>query len=73
MYKCSKTQTLHIDNGSGTYAPKPESLHLLKEVFQANFPELKVVTHDFHEMDVIRKKLMNHEEFDYDECLIQLK
>ncbi|KAG0332355.1 hypothetical protein BG000_010092 [Podila horticola] len=33
---------LLIDNNSGTYAPKKEDLHKVKEVFERNFPDLIV-------------------------------
>ncbi|KAF9358300.1 hypothetical protein BGX34_008982 [Mortierella sp. NVP85] len=38
--------TLLIDNNSGTYAPKKEKLHLVKELFELNFPDLVVMALD---------------------------
>lgn len=39
--------TLVLDNGSGTYAPSKEHLHLLRQVFQRNFPDMDVQAVDF--------------------------
>ncbi|KAF9972192.1 hypothetical protein BGZ73_004711 [Actinomortierella ambigua] len=38
--------TLLIDNNSGTYAPRKEDLHKVKELFERNFPDLRVVAMD---------------------------
>ncbi|KAG0261324.1 hypothetical protein BG011_001098 [Mortierella polycephala] len=38
--------TLLIDNNSGTYAPKKEELYKVKQLFELNFPDLKVMALD---------------------------
>ncbi|KAF8926260.1 hypothetical protein BGZ58_011331 [Dissophora ornata] len=49
--------TLLIDNNSGTYSPKKEDLHKVKEVFELNFPDLVVVAldHDNAQLKEIRE------------------
>ncbi|KAG0247942.1 hypothetical protein BG011_000702 [Mortierella polycephala] len=46
--------TLLIDNNSGTYAPKKEDLHKVKEAFQLNFPDLVVIALN-HEDDYLKE------------------
>ncbi|KAG0239411.1 hypothetical protein BGW41_007675 [Actinomortierella wolfii] len=42
----SNAWTLLIDNNSGTYAPRKEDLPKVKELFERNFPDLRVVVMD---------------------------
>lgn len=49
--------TLHIDNGSGTYGPPVTAVEKLARVLQANFPDLRVEVHDFQDIKELRTSL----------------
>ena len=59
----SESEIFHFDNNSGTYAPKLSGLILLKELLTLNFPETKFMIHDRKEMERIRAKLLNNEQY----------
>lgn len=50
--------TVYLDNGSGTYGPKVDHLHLMHDVLLANFPDLHVNAHPYERSGELRNSLV---------------
>lgn len=43
-------------NESGTYAPDPDDLPKVKQLFKANFPDIKILTYHYEDPTLITLK-----------------